>query len=76
MYQEIQAAGKPVEIIGIQKLGGVSKAIAAGIDAAAGLVRKISGQQREEADLSEVVLPTRLPAWHQTVHWAMLLISW
>lgn len=33
MYQEIQAAGKPVEIIGIQKLGGVSKAIAAGIDA-------------------------------------------
>ena len=57
MYQEIQAAGKPVEIIGIQKLGGVSKAIAAGIDAAAGLVRKISGQQREEADLSEAGKP-------------------
>ena len=25
---------------------------------------------------SSAVLPTRLPAWHQTVHWAMLLISW
>ena len=62
MYQEIQAAGKPVEIIGIQKLGGVSKAIAAGIDAAAGLVRKISGQQREEADLSEVVLSIKCGA--------------
>ena len=48
MYQEIQAAGKPVEIIGIQKLGGVSKAIAAGIDAAVGLVRKISGPRRRE----------------------------
>ena len=62
MFQEIQAAGKPVEIIGIQKLGGVSKAIAAGIDAAAGLVRKISGQQREEADLSEVVLSIKCGA--------------
>ena len=62
MYQEIHAAGKPVEIIGIQKLGGVSKAIAAGIDAAAGLVRKISGQQREEADLSEVVLSIKCGA--------------
>ena len=37
------------------KLGGVSKAIAAGIDAAAGLVRKISGQQRA-VSAREIVL--------------------
>jgi len=78
MFQEIQAAGKPVEIIGIQKLGGVSKAIAAGIDAAAGLVRKISGQQTclRLCFPSSVVRPMQRPAWHPTVRWATRLTSW
>ena len=34
MVEEIRAAGKPVEIIRIQELGGTSRAIQAGIDAA------------------------------------------
>lgn len=56
MLETIAATGKPVKIIRIQELGGVSRAIQAGIDAAQELVGKISGQQREPADLSNVVM--------------------
>jgi altronate dehydratase large subunit len=56
IYEEIQAAGKPVEIIHIQELGGTSRAIQAGIDAAQRLVQEISGLQRTEADISELVM--------------------
>lgn len=62
MLQEIAATGRPVEIVRIQKLGGVSKAIAAGIDAASRLVRSIAFQQREEADISKVVLSIKCGA--------------
>ena len=62
LVQEIARTGKPVEIIRIQQLGGVSKAIAAGIDAASRLVRAIAPQQRREADISKVVLAIKCGA--------------
>ena len=43
IVEEIRASGKPVEIIRIQELGGTSRAIQAGIDAAQRLVQQISG---------------------------------
>ena len=49
MYKTIEASGKPVRIIGIQELGGVSNAIQKGIDLARQLVIEISGQQRQPA---------------------------
>ena len=56
LLSELQSTGKPVEIIRIQELGGTSRAIQAGIDAAQSLVMQISGLQREAADLSELVM--------------------
>lgn len=56
LVKEIALTGKPVEIIRIQELGGTSRAIQAGIDAAQALVMKISGLQREETDISNVVM--------------------
>lgn len=62
MVEEISATGKPVEIIHIQELGGTARAIQAGIDAAQRLVQKISGQQREPADISNVVMAIKCGA--------------
>jgi len=62
LYNEIKASGKPVEIIRIQELGGTAAAIRAGIDAAQRLVQEISGLQREEADISEVVMSIKCGA--------------
>lgn len=62
LYNEIKASGKPVEIIHIQELGGVSKAIRVGTDLARRLVIQISGQQREEADISKVVMSIKCGA--------------
>ena len=56
MYEEISASGKPVKIIHVQELGGTSRGIQAGIDAAQELVLEISGQQRKETDISNVVM--------------------
>jgi altronate dehydratase large subunit len=56
LYREIQSTGKPVEIIRIQELGGTSKAISAGTDAAQKLALEISGLQRVPCELSEVVM--------------------
>lgn len=56
MYDEIASAGKPVRIIHIQELGGTSRAIQAGIDAAQELCLLISGQQRVTADISNAVM--------------------
>ena len=67
IVREIAASGKPVEIIRIQELGGTSRAIQAGIDAAQKLVMEISGLQRETVDASEIIMsikcgaPTRPP---------------
>lgn len=62
LVQEISKSGKPVEIIYIQKLGGVSRAISAGIDAASRLVQSISSLQREAADISSVALAIKCGA--------------
>ncbi len=62
MYRELKATGKPVEIIHIQELGGVSKAIQAGTDLARKLVIEISGLQRTEADMSEIVMAIKCGA--------------
>lgn len=56
IYETIANSGKPVEIIGIQKLGGASRAIQAGIDMAQKLAIKISSLQRQPADISEAVM--------------------
>lgn len=56
IYDTIPKTGKPVEMIGIQELGGASRAIQAGTDLAQKLVIQISPQQRTPADISEVVM--------------------
>ena len=62
IVEEIRATGKPVEIIRIQELGGTSAAIRAGIDAAQRMVEQISGQQRVEADISELTMAIKCGA--------------
>ena len=54
--KEISATGKHVEIIHIQELGGVSKAIQAGTDIARRLVIETSGLQRQPVDVSNIVM--------------------
>ena len=56
MVKEISATGKHVEIIHIQELGGVSKAIQAGTDIARQLVIEVSGLQRQPVDVSNIVM--------------------
>lgn len=62
MYEELCATGKPVEIIHIQELGGVSKAIREGTDIARRLAIQVSGLQREEVDISELVMAIKCGA--------------
>ncbi|MVB10967.1 (2R)-sulfolactate sulfo-lyase subunit beta [Caprobacter fermentans] len=62
MLETIAKTGKPVQIIRIQELGGASRAIQAGIDAAQELVRQISGLQREPAELSNIVMAIKCGA--------------
>ena len=62
LYETIRATGKPVEIIRIQELGGVSAAIKAGIDAAQKLVMEISGMQRQAVDISRVTMSIKCGA--------------
>ncbi len=66
LYETIRTTGKPVEIIHIQELGGPSKGIQAGIDAARRLVRAISGQQRRPADVSRIVMSIKCGASDST----------
>ncbi len=56
IVETIARTGKPVEIIHIQELGGTSKAIQAGTDLAQKLAISISGIQREEVDISQLVM--------------------
>lgn len=62
LVNAIAETGKPVEIIHIQKLGGTSRAIQAGIDAAQKLVQNISPLQREAVDISNVVMSIKCGA--------------
>lgn len=66
MYEELCASGKPVRIIHIQELGGTSRGIQAGIDAAQELVIAISGQQRKPADISHVVMAIKCGGFDTT----------
>lgn len=62
IVDEIRSCGKPCELIRIQELGGTSRAIQAGIDAAQKLVQEISVLQREKADISNVVMSIKCGA--------------
>ena len=62
MVQEIAATGKHVEIIHIQELGGVSKAIQAGTDIARRMVIEASGLQRQPVDVSNIVMAIKCGA--------------
>ena len=62
MYEELRATGKPVEIIHIQELGGVTKAIRVGTDIARRLAIQVSGLQREKADISNLVMSIKCGA--------------
>lgn len=62
MVKEIAATGKHVEIIHIQELGGVSKAIQAGTDIARRMVIEASGLQRQPVDVSNIVMAIKCGA--------------
>jgi altronate dehydratase large subunit len=51
-----------VEVISIQELGGTSRGIQAGIDAAEKLAIAVSGLQREPADIAELILSIKCGA--------------
>lgn len=56
MVKEISKTGKPVEMIAIQELGGMSRAIQKGTDLAQMLAISISGLQREPVDIAHAVM--------------------
>lgn len=62
LVEEIRQTGKPVKIIRIQELGGVSAAIKEGIDAAQELVMAISGLQRSLVDIDRVIMSIKCGA--------------
>lgn len=62
MMMEIAATGKRVEIIRIQELGGVSKAIQKGIDIARKLVIATSGQLRQLVSGKEIIMSIKCGA--------------
>lgn len=62
LLETIAKTGKPVEIIRIQELGGASRAIQAGIDAAQKMVLKVSGIQREPVNISNVIMSIKCGA--------------
>ncbi|QTL99258.1 galactonate dehydratase [Iocasia frigidifontis] len=62
LLETIAKTGKPVEIIRIQELGGASRAIQAGIDAAQKMVLKVSGIQREPVNISNVTMSIKCGA--------------
>lgn len=62
LVSAIQENQTPVEVINIQALGGTSKAIAAGIDKASALARRISAERRTPVDLSESVISIKCGA--------------
>ncbi len=56
MVKEISKTGKRVEMIAIQELGGMSRAVRKGTDLAQMLALSISGFQREPVDISNAVM--------------------
>lgn len=62
MYEELSRTGKPVRKIAIQELGGTAPAIARGIEEARELVLAISGQQRVETGVENVIMSIKCGA--------------
>ncbi len=62
LYNELKKTGKRIEIIHIQELGGVSKAIQVGTDLARSMAIEISGIQREPVDISRAVMAIKCGA--------------
>lgn len=62
LVAEIRETGKPVKIIRIQELGGVSTAIKEGIDAASELVMEVSGLQRQPVPIEKVTMAIKCGA--------------
>ncbi len=62
LVETIAKTGKPVEVIRIQELGGTSRAIAAGIDAAQKLSMTIFGLRRQPVDISSAVMAIKCGA--------------
>lgn len=60
--EEIRKTGKPVEVIRIQELGGVTNAIREGTNLARKLAMGIASQQREPVDISRVVMSIKCGA--------------
>ena len=56
LMQTVAATGKPIDMVRIQEDGGISSAIALGISKAKTLAAKISNQQREKVDASNIVM--------------------
>ena len=56
LMQTVAATGKPIDMVRIQEDGGISSAIALGISKAKTLAAKISTQQREKVDASNIVM--------------------
>lgn len=62
LVNEIRNSGKPVEVIDVQELGGMSKSIAAGTTIAQGLAIKISKLQKEPVDISNMIMSIKCGA--------------
>ncbi len=62
ILEEVAKTGKPVELIEIQKIGGSTKAIAAGVEIAAKMALDASELHREEFDASHLILSTKCGA--------------
>jgi altronate dehydratase large subunit len=56
LMEEIATAGKPVERVSVQEIGGTTKAIQIGSDLAQKLAISISGQQRQDVDLASAIV--------------------
>lgn len=63
---ELRATGKPVEVIKIQELGGMSSAIQAGTDAAQRLAIYASSLQRRPVDISNAIVSIKCGASDST----------
>ncbi|MGI5973589.1 MAG: UxaA family hydrolase [Oscillospiraceae bacterium] len=62
LIAELRKTGKPIRVIRIQELGGVSAAIKEGIDAASELVMAISGLQRQPVGIDRVTMAIKCGA--------------